>query len=205
MNEKGLLITLEGIDGCGKTLLSHNLSKELTNKKIDHILTKQPGGTVLGEKLRTILHQEKFVTDMAEYLLFAADRAQHITQIIKPALDENKIIISDRMADSSLAYQGYGRGLNIEKIKDINKWAMQGIKPDLTIYIEIDIKTAQERIFKRKEELTSFEKETIDFWNKVIMGYEKIFKNNKNIIRLDGRQTPENLTIQALKAILKII
>lgn len=204
MNKKGLLIALEGIDGSGKTLLAKNLLKELKLKNIDTILTKQPGGTHLGEKLRTILHEEKeHVNDMAEYLLFAADRAQHITEIIKPALKANKIIISDRMADSSLAYQGYGRNLNIEKINEINSWTMQNIEPDIIFYIEIDIKTAQERIFNRSDALTSFEKEKTEFWQKVITGYNEIFKNRKNVIYLNGKDSPEKLILISLNKILK--
>ncbi|MFH1461449.1 MAG: dTMP kinase [bacterium] len=205
MNKKGLLITLEGIDGSGKTLLAKNLLRELKARNIDAILTKQPGGTPLGEKLRTILHEEKkHVNDMAEYLLFAADRAQHITQIIKPALKANNIVISDRMADSSLAYQGYGRSLDIKKINVINSWAMQNIEPDIIFYIEIDIKTAQERIFNRSDALTSFEKEKTEFWQKVITGYNEIFKNRKNVIYLNGKDTPEKLTKICMDKILKI-
>jgi dTMP kinase len=205
MNKKGLFITLEGIDGCGKTLLSKNLSQELTNKKIDFLLTKQPGGTPLGQKLRTILHEEKdIVSDMSEYLLFAADRAQHIKQVVKPALEKNIIVISDRMADSSLAYQGYGRGLDTEKIKYINTWALQNTNPDIVFYIQIDLKTAQERIFKRNNELTSFEKEKTEFWQKVITGYNEIFKNRNNVIYLDGKKSPQDLTNEALNHILKL-
>lgn len=203
MKKKGLLVTLEGIDGCGKSLLAQNIYQKLTEQNIPVVLTKQPGGTQLGLKLRQILHEEKnHVCDLAEYLLFAADRAQHIKEIIIPELNLGKTIISDRMADSSLAYQGYGRNLNIENIKLINNWAMQNIEPDLIFYIEIDIKTAQERIFKRKEALTSFEKEKSEFWEKVIRGYEQIFKNKKNIIKLDGKLSPEKLTTLALTEII---
>lgn len=204
IKNQGLLISLEGIDGCGKTLLSKNLKQKLIEENIPVILTKQPGGTPLGIKLRKILHEEKQnVCDISEYLLFAADRAQHIKQIVKPELEKGKIVISDRMADSSLAYQGYARGLDIEKIKTINNWAMQGIEPDLTLYIEIDINTAQQRIFKRNEALTSFEKEKSNFWEKVIEGYEKIFDKKTNIIRLNGKLTPEELTQKAVKQIFE--
>lgn len=149
------------------------------------------------------MHEEKeYVCDLSEYLLFAADRAQHFNQIVIPALNKNKIVISDRMADSSLAYQGYGRGLDLEMIKNVNKWAMQNIEPDLTFYIKIDAKIAFDRIKKRNETLTSFEKEKIDFWNKVLLGFEQIFKERKNVITLDGTLSPEDVTQEAFDILL---
>ena len=102
------------------------------------------------------------------------------------------------MADSSLAYQGYGRNLDIEMIKKVNKWAMQNIEPDVIFYIKIDTKTAFERIIKRNEALTSFEKEKTEFWTKVINGFEDIFRNKKNVITLDGTKTPEEILQEAL-------
>ncbi|MBD3231667.1 dTMP kinase [Candidatus Dependentiae bacterium] len=198
MNKKGLLISVEGIDGSGKSLFSKNLYHTLKNKN-DVILTKEPGGTKLGQKLRQILHEEKEnVCDLSEFLLFASDRAQHFQEIIIPNLNSNKIIISDRMADSSLAYQGYGRKLNISMIKKVNEWAMQNIIPDITFYLEIDIKTALNRIIKRQETLTSFEKEKMKFWQHVLDGFDQIFKNRKDVIRLDATKNPDEILNQAL-------
>ncbi len=198
MRKKGYLISVEGIDGSGKSLFAKNLYNALKEKH-DAILTKEPGDTPLGQKLRKILHEEKNnVCDLSEFLLFASDRAQHIKDIIIPNLNSGKIIISDRMADSSLAYQGYGRNLDIEMIKKVNKWAMQNIEPDVIFYIKIDTKTAFERIIKRNEALTSFEKEKTEFWTKVINGFEDIFRNKKNVITLDGTKTPEEILQEAL-------
>ena len=206
MGKKGLLIVIEGIDGAGKSVLAKNLSFKLSEQKIDHLLTQQPGGTPLGIKLRKILHEEKKdVCDLAEYLLFAADRAQHVEQIIIPTLNEGKLVISDRMTDSSLAYQGYGRNIDIEKIKIVNSWAMKNIEPDIVFYLEIDIKTAHKRLFNRNQTLTSFEKEKTNFWEKVIAGYKKIFENRKNVFYLDGTQTPEKITDDAFRIIWKNI
>lgn len=197
---KGILISIEGIDGCGKTTLAKNLKQYFEEKKLNILLTQEPGGTKLGQKLRQILHEEKNMTsDLPEYLLFAADRAQHFEQIIIPNLKQNKIIISDRMADSSLAYQGYGRGLNIEMIKKVNNWAMQNVEPNIVIYVKIDTQTAFDRINKRNEKLTSFEQEKKDFWQKVLNGYKEIFKNKKNIITVDGTLSPEELTKQTIE------
>jgi dTMP kinase len=200
MQAKGYLIVIEGIDGSGKTLLAQNLQKTFLEQSKSVVLTLEPGGTTLGKKLRQILHEEKEnVCDLAEYLLFAADRAQHTEQIITPALNAGKIIISDRMGDSSVAYQGYGRGLDVEMIKSVNNWATKQIKPDIVFYLEIDIQTAIERVFKRKETLTTFEKEKVDFWQKVIKGYEQIFKDRKNVIKLNATLSPEQVLQQALK------
>ena len=197
------LITIEGIDGSGKSLLAQNLYKALLEKNLDVLLTQEPGGSKLGKKLRQILHEEKEnVCDLSEFLLFASDRAQHFEQIIIPSLNEGKIIISDRMADSSLAYQGYGRNLNIQMIKGVNKWAMQDIEPNLIIYVKIDIQTALDRVFKRKETLTSFEKEKTDFWQKVLAGYEQIFKDRKNVVTIDGKMSPEQVLKEALEIVL---
>jgi len=200
MQRNGYLIVIEGIDGSGKTLLTQNLYKALLQKNKDAILTLEPGGTTLGKKLRQILHEEKAsVCDLAEYLLFAADRAQHAEQIIIPALEQGKIIICDRMGDSSVAYQGYGRGLDVEMIKSVNSWALQKIEPDIIFYLEIDIQTAMQRIFKRSEALTSFEKEKVGFWQKVIKGYDQIFKDRKNIVRIDAKPSPQQVLNKVLK------
>lgn len=202
----GLLISCEGIDGCGKSLLAQNLYNALTAKNIPTLLTKEPGGTALGQKLRAMLNHSKDIkkTGLAEFLLFAADRAQHFSELIIPALKQGTIIISDRMADSSLAYQGYGRGLDLEKIKQTNAWAMQNHQPDLTFYLRIDFKTAQSRYMQRNETPTSFEQEQEAFWHKVHHGFETIFANKSNVVILDATLSPEELTTLALDAIVKL-
>lgn len=200
MTKSGFLINIEGIDGSGKSLLTKNLKEKIKSPNV--IFTFEPGDTILGKKLRHILHEEKETTcDLSEYLLFAADRAQHFEQTIIPALKENKIIISDRLADSSLAYQGFARGLDTKMIKKVNSWAMQNIEPNLTLYVEVDLKIAMQRIFKRNEDLTSFEKEKTNFWEKVIEGYKQIFETRKNVITIDGNKKPEEVCRQALEAI----
>ncbi len=206
MKLPGFLISIEGIDGAGKSLLAHNLYKELSkqNKKI--VLTKEPGGTPFGQSLREILHYSKEkIGSIAEFLIFAADRAQHLEQVLIPALKEGNIVISDRMGESSVAYQGYGRNLDVEMIQNINKWALQNLEPNLILYIQIDAQTALERVFKRNEVPTSFEKEKMDFWNKVTDGYEKILKNKTSVVKLDGKLSPEEICKNALKEIEKRI
>ncbi len=202
---RGVLITIEGIDGSGKSTLAKNLSCCLTANQLPTILTKEPGGTPLGEQLRAIVQKQKVALQpKAEYLLFAADRAQHFTDIIVPYLKKNMLIISDRMADSSLAYQGYGRGLAIEMIQTINSWVMLNIQPDLVMYVKIPIATALERINKRQT-LTAFEQEQLSFMQQVSDGFDMLYKDKTNVIIIDGMQPPQIITNQATQAVEKWI
>ncbi len=202
---KGLLITIEGVDGSGKSTLAKNLSHCLTVKQLPTILTKEPGGTPLGEQLRAIIQKQKVTLQpKAEYLLFAADRAQHFTDVIIPHLKKNMIIVSDRMADSSLAYQGYGRGLPITMIQTINSWVMLNIQPDLVIYIKIPIATALKRI-KKRQTLTAFEQKQLNFIQQVSDGFDALYKNKTNVTIIDGKQSPQIITKQATQAVEKWI
>ncbi len=194
----GLLIPIEGIDGSGKSTLAHNLFTAL-NKQLPMFLTKEPGGSQLGKQLRTILQTQTIpVSAQAEYLLFAADRAQHFDEVIIPNLKQKKLIISDRMCDSSLVYQGYGRGLDLNMIKKINQWVMKDIKTDLTIYVRIPLSIALKRIQARNEQLTAFEREHTSFLEKLIVGFDAIYKNRKDVIFIDGNQKPEQVLQQTL-------
>jgi len=204
MKLPGKLITFEGIDGSGKTTLVRLVHAALQQTTAEVVLTKEPGGTTLGKELRAILHTQKaLVCDLAEYLLFAADRAQHFHEIIVPALQRGAIVLADRLADSSLAYQGYGRGLNTEQIARTNAWAMQGLQPDLVVFCKIDPAIAAQRIRQRNEALTSFEQEKIDFWQRVDAGYEAIFAQRTNVLRIDASQPSDiqaDLVVNALQA-----
>lgn len=196
--KSGLLIALEGIDGSGKTTLAKHLNFALKNAGHSVILTKEPGGTVLGKELRTILQIQKTpVTAQAEFLLFAADRAQHFAHLIIPALEKKQIVISDRLSDSSVVYQGYGRGLDISIIQTINRWVMHNLEPNIVFYLRIPFETSAERL-KSRTELTAFEKEKKTFTLKLIEGFDELFKNKKNSYILDGTLSPEDITKQAL-------
>ncbi|KKQ32808.1 MAG: Thymidylate kinase [candidate division TM6 bacterium GW2011_GWF2_37_49] len=191
MKYSGKFITIEGIDGSGKSTLAQNLVQNLQKHVDSVLLTKEPGGSQLGQQLRNILKTQSDPTcGKAEYLLYAADRAQHYIQIILPALEQGKVVISDRWADSSVAYQGYGRGLDISVIKSINSWTTNNIQPDAVLYVKIDAQTALARIAKRCEELSTstwtIENEKIDFWNKVIHGYEELYAQRSNVTVIDG-------------------
>lgn len=196
-----MLIVIEGIDGSGKSTLAKDLARQLELLGANIVLTREPGGSKLGKNLRTILQTQPVpVCPVAEFLLFAADRAQHFDEVVVPALRENKIVISDRMGDSSIVYQGYGRGIDKEKIMSVNEWAMQNIKPDLIIYLRISPAIAQQRLCERKK-LTVFEKEQAIIVNKLIEAFETLYKNRDDVTILDGTQTPQEVTQHALKAI----
>lgn len=201
-----MLISIEGIDGSGKTTLANNLYNELTQEQCNVILTMEPGQTSIGKKIRNLLNEERpQICSKTEFLLFAANRAQHFKKSVIPALQKGKIVISDRMGDSSIAYQGFGLNLDIKILERINNWIMNNIKPNLVLFLRLDEKTAFSRIQQRKEVPTPFEKEKQEFWKRVINGYETIFKDRVDVICLDGRNSREELTLLAKKAILSLL
>jgi dTMP kinase len=169
-----LFITFEGSEGCGKSTQAKALWRKLYHLGIPVELTHEPGGTALGNQLRHTLkkgHQDK-ISPLAELFLFAACRIQLVTEVIRPSLQQGKVVICDRFADSTTAYQGYGRGLDLETIKKINELATQEVKPNLTILLDIPTQKG----LGRKPSATNdrFEAEDIAFHNKVRDGYLKL-------------------------------
>ena len=201
--KNGFLISIEGIDGSGKSSLARNMHQLL--QSYNCILTKEPGGTPLGEKIRSILLQVNAVMcAKAEFLLFAASRAEHFEKLVIPALKDGSIVISDRMADSSAVYQGYARGLDIQIINSVNTWAMNNVKPNLTFYLKLSVPEALERIKKRNLALTTFEQEEA-FIHKTLDGFEELFKNRDNVVILDATESPEALANKAIEEVYKRI
>lgn len=197
---KGVFITFEGADGCGKTTQINLLDEYLISKKIPSLLTREPGSRGLGMKLREILlNYEGEIASTAESFLFLADRAQHIEKIIKPAIDEKKIILCDRHIDSTLAYQGYGRGLDIDRIKYLNDIATGGLKPDLTIVFDIDAETSAQRVGANKDRMESA---GMDFFNRVRNGYLKIAQEEPDRVKvIHACDTIENIHKQVVHLI----
>lgn len=187
---RGVLITVEGIDGAGKSTVIKALHSHLLASKIDTVLTKEPGGSALGMHIRSLINERLVpINPKAEFLLFAADRAQHMHDVVMPALNAHKLVLSDRMADSSLVYQGYGNGIDLSFIHTVNRWTMDGRVPDLTIFIKIPIQVAQERIAARGN-VSYFEKQT-DLLKRVEEGFEKVFATRDNVISIDGTMQVE--------------
>ena len=179
---RGLFITFEGADGCGKTTQIRLLDEYLRAKGKTTILTREPGAKGLGVKLREILlNYEGEVSPNCESFLFLADRAQHVDCIIKPALKEGKIVLCDRHTDSTAAYQGYGRGINLDEIKKLNEIAVSGLKPDLTIVFDIDIETSLSRVGNEKDRMESA---GVEFFNRVRNGYLEIAKQEPERVKV---------------------
>lgn len=198
--EKGLFITLEGADGCGKTTQLNLLKEYLTNRGYEIVVTREPGGKGLGEKLREILlNYDGEVSDRCEAFLYLADRAQNIDTIIKPAINSGKIVLCDRHTDSSVAYQGYGREQNIDNINMLNELAVNGVHPDLTIVFDIDTETSMARVGAEKDRLESA---GIEFHKRVRNGYLEIAKKNPQRIKVvDASQTIEDVQRDVIKII----
>lgn len=201
----GLLCAIEGADGAGKTTLINNLHSALQQTNASVLCTKEPGGTELGQVIRSFLAERKAPTCLkAESLLFAADRAQHFHDIVIPHLKKGFIILSDRMSDSSLAYQGFLKGLDLNMIKTINDWCMESIQPDLVIYLKIDHESALKRIKEERGLMTKFEEEFQNRMHILIQGFEKLFKNRDNVIVINALDDPEVITQKALQAIFQM-
>lgn len=198
--KKGLFITFEGGDGCGKSTQIELLNTYFKNKGFETLLTREPGAKGLGIKLREILlNYEGEVSPTCESFLFLADRAQHVDCIIKPALNEGKVILCDRHTDSTVAYQGYGRGLDIERINMLNNIATSGLKPDLTIVLDVDVETSMQRVGKEKDRMESA---GIEFFKRVRNGFLEIAKKEPDRVKvISSADTIENIHKQIIELV----
>ena len=205
---RGKFIVIEGIDGCGKTTQIEEISRWLPtsglmgeNSKL--IKTREPGGSLLGKKIRNLIldnNKNNKPSSLAELLLYSADRAEHVSKIIAPELEKQNWVISDRFADSTLAYQGYGRNINLDIIKNIESIVCQGKKPDLTIFLEI---SAEESILRRKNLIPDrMESEGINFLQKVNEGFKLIAKE-KNWKIISATQNIDTISKEIKETLLK--
>src|SRR5258707_6191538 len=144
---RGLFITLEGIDGSGKSTQRELLAQELRRRGFDIVITREPGGTAIGEGIRHLMvcDATEHIAPTTELLLYVAARAQHVAELIRPSLEAGRTVISDRYTDSTVAFQGYGRGLDLMMIEELNNFATGGLKPDLTIVFDLDPEMARTR------------------------------------------------------------
>lgn len=199
--DKGVFISIEGPDGSGKSTQIKLLCQYLKELGYDVVLTREPGGTPIGEKIRAIIldtdHEE--MADRAEALLYAASRAQHVDQVIKPALVAGRVVVCDRFIDSSIVYQGYGRGLG-DSVRTINEYAVDGCMPDRTFLLLLDPKTGKERIAEKDQD--RLELLDISFHEKVYKGYLELLALYPNrIVPIDGEGSVEEIAIEVRRQV----
>lgn len=197
-------ITFEGVEGCGKSTQSKILHESLTQKNILATLTREPGGTKASEKIREILLSDDFeqLESKTESFLNFAARIEHVEKLIKPKITNNEVVICDRFYDSTIAYQGYGFGNDIEQIKTLNEVAIANFAPDITFLIDIDVEKCFARI-KNRESNNRYERLDIDFHKRVREGFLNIAKNNHRVKVIDGNQEIAEISEQILKFVLE--
>lgn len=204
---KGLFITIEGGDGSGKSTQIDRLRHYLEDKNMEVVLTREPGGTVISEAIRGIVLNSAYMemSDTTEALLYAASRAQHVEEFIKPTLEAGKVVICDRFVDSSVIYQGYARGLGMDHIEKINSYATGGLEPDLTILLDID---AEEGLKRKKDqrELDRLELQKFELHKKVSEGYRILAKKHpQRIHAIDALLPVETIHAEVIKVIEEIL
>ena len=197
-----MFITFEGPDGSGKSTIIQKVYNYLIENNYDVIKTREPGGSPIAEKIRNLIldTENTSMGYRTEALLYAASRAQHVEETILPALNENKIVLCDRFLISSLAYQGVGRGLGIENVRNINEFAINGIFPDFVLFFDVDPITT----LKRKSSLDTadrLEKEGNNFHERVYNGYKEILNSEKNIEIIDATQSVEDVFSQCIEVL----
>lgn len=205
-----MFITFEGIEGSGKTTQIRHAMEFLKKKGKDCVMTREPGGTITGQKIRSILldPENNGMDPSTELLLYLADRVEHVNKIINPALSAGKTVLCDRYYDATIAYQGYARGLNMDLLDKLHKLIIHDLKPDITILLDLDPETGLSRAWKQIKEgkragfETRFEKETLDFHDKVRKGYLELARiEAKRFIIVDASKDENQVKNDIIKAL----
>ena len=205
-----IFISIEGFDGTGKSTQSKLLKDGLDKANVDSIIVREPGSTIFSEKIRNIIKENTEIETMTELLLFQTSRSELVSKVIKPNLKEGKVVITDRFTDSSIAYQGYGGGIDIELIKNLNKISTSNLSPDLTFLLDMDIKNSLDRTLKRanskNEQIVKFENKDLNFHEKVKNGFIEIMEENKDrIVKIDASEKIELISKKILNITLEKI
>ena len=204
----GIFITLEGPEGSGKTTVSQLLVKKLIDDGHQAILTREPGGIAIAEQIRNvILNKDNTNMDSrTEALLLAAARRQHLVEKIIPEVENGKIVICDRFIDSSLAYQGYARGIGIQDVYDLNMFAIDGFMPDKTLFFDVDFITGLKRIQENNREFNRLDLEGNEFHQKVYDGYQEVIKMFPDrFVKIDASKSIEEVVAAAYKTVIGMI
>ena len=197
-----MFITFEGGEGTGKTTQINILKKYLEDQGLEVIITREPGGVTSAENIRAVIFDNE-IDPITETMLYAAARREHYIKKIKPALDAGKIVICDRFIDSSIVYQGIVRGVGVDLVENINKYAINNVEPDLTIFFDLDPETGLKRVSLRNEQMNRFDKESFDFHLKVRKGYKLLSKTKNRFVLIDASKGIEDVTKQIIN-IMKI-
>ena len=196
MSGRSLFITFEGVEGAGKSSQTRRLAASLKSDGFSVLVTREPGGTPISERIREVLLEREHhkMVSTTELLLYAAARSQHVAEYIAPALAEEHIVISDRFGDATAAYQGYGRGLDLELIRRLNHVATGGLVPDLTIVLDVPIKVGLGRARRRRRSMDRLEIESLEFHQRVREGYLTIAKEEPNRFAvINSRRNPKRV------------
>ena len=202
---RGVLIALEGVEGSGKSTQCRLLAEFLTKRGHDVVSTSEPDGTVLGTAIRTLFEADgPAPTALTQTFLFMAARQQHVTQVIRPALSRGAVVISDRYVDATMAYQGFGQGVDLETIRDLNALATGGVMPDLTLLLDLDPAAGMARIRSRR--LDAFERMGLAFHERVREGYLEIARAEKcRVVVLDAGQDVATLHTTMTAAVEELL
>ena len=199
-----MFITFEGIDGVGKSTQLDMLEKHLVESGREVVRTLEPGGTELGQEIRhLLLHRKGDVAPRSEALLYAADRAHHVETKIKPALASGKVVLSDRYFDSSVAYQGAARELDVNEVREISLWAIDRLLPDLTVLLDLDAAAAIERRGNKGTEPDRLEREQVEFFERAREEYLRMAKEPRFLV-IDATLSPEEIHAQVLERVAKL-
>jgi dTMP kinase len=207
---KGKFITFEGIDGSGKSTQLRSLEKHLRSRGVDLVVTREPGGTALGRQLRAaFLETKETVAPMAELLSFAADRAQHVEHLVKPSIAAGKVVISDRYADATYAYQGERNNISRRQVNQVIALATGGFKPDLTLFFDIPVDVAIRRMAKRPDshaKKNRMDEETAEFYTRVRKSYMRIAKREPTRFKvIDADRPVEEIHADVVKIVTRLI
>lgn len=211
---RGTFITFEGIDGSGKTTQLKRLAAYLRGRRLPVLVTREPGGTPVGERIRAVLlsRRSQGMDPRTEVLLMFAARAENVARVIAPALAAGKVVLSDRFTDASFAYQGYGRRLPLAFIRSLERFACRGLKPDLTVVLDINPRTSVRRALRRmrraRRDEARFERETLAFYRRVRRGYKVLVRAEpRRVHLLDGEDTVDKIhqnVVRIVQARLKL-
>jgi dTMP kinase len=201
-----VFISFEGIEASGKSTLMAEVQRALRAEGRDVVVTREPGGTPIGDALRQILLNDPFsVTPVSEMLMMNASRSQLVTEVIRPALERGAVVLCDRYMHSSLAYQGYGRGLPLELVRSVCDAATGGLMPDLVLLVDISPETSRKRLASRGDGHDRFEREDHAFHKRVRDGYLEIARTEQRVVAIDGERTPEEVADAAMAALSAVL